>query len=382
MDGGEKTLATLGWPNTVDEATSMKRYPLTYHQCLTCRHIWNTQFNYEHIPYELNPNRMFNAGKTWSQYLSRMQKRLIKVLPKNPTVIDVGSGDGHFIRQISKMLEHKGRFIGFDPNSSERNSLGLEFFAEYFDPVKDIIKYQPDLVIMRHVLEHLETPATFVEQLCLGASKVKKKVYYFAETPCVDQALKANRVVDFFYEHPSQFTKMSFKRLMELGGSVREINLGYRREVVSGLVELGLSKEQKQSHIKANAFLKSCSAKIKLIHNTCKKFKEDGHTIAVWGGTGKAATFIQHYGLLKSLCPIVVDSDVDKVGFFVPGTGQKIEHSSYLADKYTDVILIPSQWRAADIVSEINTLEISYGRILIEHGGNLIDFFSAEHPYK
>ena len=91
---------------------------------------------------------------------------------------------------------------------------------------------------------------------------------------------------------------------------------------------------------------------------------------------------MQHYGLDESLCPVVVDSDFDKVGSFVPGTGQEIRHSSYLADRHSDVILIPSQWRAADIVCEINKLKISYGKILIEHNGQLIDFFATEHPYK
>ena len=217
----------------------------------------------------------------------------------------------------------------------------MEFFPEYFDPVEDIIKYQPDLVIMRHVLEHLEAPSTFVERLCLGASKVKKKVYFFAETPCVDQALKANRVVDFFYEHPSQFTRKSFERLMNLCGFVCEINVGYRGEVVSGLVELGLSEKQKRLHATANSYLHACYDKRNLVHSTCRDIKTVEETIAVWGGTGKAATFMQHYGLDESLCPVVVDSDFDKVGSFVPGTGQEIRHSSYLADRHSDVILIP-----------------------------------------
>ena len=186
------------------------------------------------------------------------------------------------LRKMSAMLGNKGRFIGFDPNSSEKNSVGLEFFPEYFDPVEGIIKYQPDLVIMRHVLEHLGTLG-FCERLCLGASKVKKKVYFFAETPCVDQALKANRVVDFFYEHPSQFTRKSFERLMNLCGFVCEINVGYRGEVVSGLVELGLSEKQKRLHATANSYLHACYDKRNLVHSTCRDIKTVEETIAVWG---------------------------------------------------------------------------------------------------
>ena len=46
------------------------------------------------------------------------------------------------------------------------------------------------------------------------------------------------------------------------------------------------------------------------------------------------------------------------------------------------MILIPSQWRALDIVSEIKERQIEYSKILIEFKGELVDFDIDEHPYK
>ena len=69
FDGGAKPLATLGWPSTYHAAVNMEKYPLEYIQCLRCSHIWNCQFNYEVIPYTENPNRMFNDGGLWQEYI-------------------------------------------------------------------------------------------------------------------------------------------------------------------------------------------------------------------------------------------------------------------------------------------------------------------------
>jgi len=45
------------------------------------------------------------------------------------------------------------------------------------------------------------------------------------------------------------------------------------------------------------------------------------------------------------------------------------------------VILIATQWRAADIVLEILRCGIPYETILLEHNGRLVDYFRHEHPY-
>ena len=95
FDGGAKPLATLGWPSTYHAAINMEKYSLDYRQCLRCSHIWNCRFDYEVIPYTDNPNRMFNDGGLWQEYIKKMLDRLSAILPPDPIVIDVGCGEGH-----------------------------------------------------------------------------------------------------------------------------------------------------------------------------------------------------------------------------------------------------------------------------------------------
>ncbi len=79
--------------------------------------------------------------------------------------------------------------------------------------------------------------------------------------------------------------------------------------------------------------------------------------------------------------PIVVDSDFAKVGTFVPGTGQEILSRDWLKDHPGAVIIIPPQWRALDIVLEMEREGISFKQVMIEHKGALIDYFVDTHPY-
>jgi hypothetical protein len=45
-------------------------------------------------------------------------------------------------------------------------------------------------------------------------------------------------------------------------------------------------------------------------------------------------------------------------------------------------IIIPPQWRAADIVAEMDSVGITARHIAIEHNGRLIDYFNDTHPYR
>jgi len=101
----------------------------------------------------------------------------------------------------------------------------------------------------------------------------------------------------------------------------------------------------------------------------------------VWGGTGKSAAFINRYSLDRERFPIVVDSDAAKVGTFVPGTGQEIRSRDWMIKHPDAVVIIPPQWRALDIVLEMEAAGIAFKRVLIEHEGALIDYFADAHPY-
>lgn len=381
-DGGEQTLATIGWPSNEDEARQMPRYPHDFVQCPKCTHIWNKSFHYKDIPYADNPNRMFNSGKIWGSHLSMTRDLILDKLPSNPTVIDVGCGEGHFVRNLRDSYDGHGRFVGFDPNTARGTGKDLEFHSRYFEPLADFKTFLPDVVIMRHVLEHLEKPAQLIDELCWGSIFLDKPCSIFVEVPCVDRVFSTFRLVDFFYEHVSHFTTKSFKYLMDRAGKIEVLQHGYDGEVIYALVKLSVAQKNRDSAGLSANFRVRAEVNREKVQCQLTKLHENGNKIAIWGGTGKAAAFIHQFKADKTRFPLVVDSDREKVGSYVPGTGQKIVFRDILKSTPVDVVIIPTQWRARDIVLEMERESIAPDTILIEHEGELIDFRSNEHPYK
>ncbi len=379
FDGGWQTLATLGWPKSAEDAQTMPRYPHDFMQCPACSHVWNRSFDYAAIPYQNNPNRMFNTGGIWQGHLAKTRDLVLQQLPKKPVVVEIGCGEGHFVRGLSKAVT--GSFIGFDPNASQETGRGVEFHARLFNPLDDMTIFAPDVIVIRHVLEHLTEPVVLLEQLAWAAVSLYKPCWLFAEVPCIDRVFETYRLADFFYEHVGHFTTQSFQTLMNKAGELVELAHGYGGEVVYALVKLNVSIEKQQRALASQTFSKRTDESRLTIHKQLDELAESGATCVIWGGTGKAAAFIHQFGADKKRFPLVVDSDRDKVGFFVPGTGQEILYRDVLKTMQVDVVIIPTQWRANDIVAEMEREGIKAQKVLIEHNGRLVDFENSRHPY-
>lgn len=373
FDGGEQTLATLGWPESADAAKAMPKHPQDFVQCPKCTHVWNRSFTYEAIPYRNNPNRMFNKGGIWKGHLAKTRDLVLKQLPEMPTVVDIGCGEGHFVRGLAEARVGVGRFVGFDPNATPETGRGVEFHAAYFEPLQHMVEFAPDAVAIRHVLEHLTHPAMLLEQLAWGAAALGKPCWLFAEVPCIDRVFETSRLADFFYEHASHFTTESFQTLMERAGEIVELAHGYDGEVVFALVKLGVpTTMQHRAEVAAEFALVAETSRVQ-IRQQLDVLAAQGKRVAIWGGTGKSAAFIHQFGADAKRFPLVVDSDPDKAGTFVPGTGQEIVFRDTLKTAPADVVIIPTQWRARDIVAEMAREGITAAQVLIEHCGQLID---------
>ncbi|MFT5706279.1 MAG: hypothetical protein ACI9ES_000551 [Oceanospirillaceae bacterium] len=377
--GEKQPLATLGWPENFEQAQSMPVLPLDFVSCIDCSHIFNESFCYDHVPYSDNPNRMYNQSNEWQNYISSAIAALVKILPTHPIIIEIGCGEGHFLRQLSTEFE-TGRFIGFDPNGAVEKGDVLEFHKEFFEPTKHMAQFKPDLIICRHVIEHLTQPLALFQPIMQLANSSDKAVKLFIEVPCIDNLYENQRISDFFYEHISNFNSLSFTNFINrLGGKLIYSGKGYGNEVIFACIG---SMEVKNKHVTtAIDFNDGVKEAKKDIRDHLFDLLKQNKKIAIWGGSGKSASFINYYQLDASNFPVVVDSDIEKASYFVPGMGQKIEFRDYLLTHPVDVIIIPPQWRARDIAHEIHAIGIRYECLLIEDKGKLINLESDINIY-
>lgn len=382
MDASAQPLATGGWPDSAQAARDMAKLPLDFVRCLDCGHVFNRAFDYAKIPYSAKPYRMFNSGVHWSAFMAGILERLASFLPQNPTVIEIGHGDGGFLADLAARVG-AGTWIGFDPNGALGRHGGVDYRHDMFNPMTDLETLKPDLIISRHVLEHLTNPLRFLQTVGLAAAHASQAPLFYLEVPCIDRAIETRRSVDFYFEHGSHFTTRSFGRMLERAGAeVIEIGHGYDREVVFGLGRLAGDPRQLATARAAEAFRARGAEALAHIPAQLAALFASGKRIAIWGGTGKSAAFMNRYGLDAQRFPIVVDSDAGKAGGFVPGTGQVIRARDWLRDNPVDVVIAPPQWRARDIIAEMETAGLPPVQLLIEHDGALIDFRADPHPYR
>lgn len=382
-DGGRQPLATLAWPASKEQAQNMERLPLSFVRCVECGHVFNPEFDYSKVPYSEKPNLMFNRGEGWREHLERVRNLILMRLPLNPTVVEIGCGEGHLLRALAEACP-QGRYIGFDPNASvDTGGKMIEARQQLFDPAVHLAECRPDLVISRHVIEHLVDPMGFLQALSFAVSWEGLETRLFIEVPCIDKVFSLGRTADFFYEHNSHFTTESLSRLLKrCSREVELVERGYDDEVVYGFVRIGVRAEQTAHAHEALAFRRRTASTRGQVSRQLGELASSGRRVAVWGGTGKAAAFINRYGVDAVRFPLVVDSDPDKVGTFVPGTGQAIIFRDELKKRPADVVLIATQWRARDIVSEMEREGISCDTVLLEHEGRLVDYFLDPHPYR
>jgi hypothetical protein len=194
--GRRQPLATLGWPRTASEAKSMPDLPLDFVRCTSCGHVFNSSFDYGQVPYSKMPNLMFNRGTLWSGFLRACCQEIVRRLPAKPTVVEIGYGDAGFLSALSAACP-AGRFIGFDPHGAAAEDTRLELRQELFDPCVHLGELRPDLIVSRHVLEHLTDPLGFIQHIALAAACLGFRPLMYLEVPCIDRALETGRTEDF-----------------------------------------------------------------------------------------------------------------------------------------------------------------------------------------
>ncbi len=362
----------------------MKRLPLDFVRCVDCGHVFNSSFDYREVPYSTKPNLMFNRGALWSRFLTSIRGEILRCLPPTPVVVEVGYGDGRCLSALAQ-ARPRGRYAGFDPNGTPpADARGrVEWRGELFEPARHVAELKPDLILSRHVLEHMTNPLGFIQGVTFGAAMAGLSPLLYLEVPCIDRVFDAARTEDFYYEHNSHFSTESFRRMLSRSGAaIDSLGHGYDGEVVYAFLHLKERLERLEHGRAAARFRARVEEARHRIASQLETLVASGRRVAVWGGTGKAAAFLNAFAGQSSRIPVVVDSDPEKAGTYVPGTGQLIHFRDWLKKHPADVVLIPTQWRARDILREMRRAGIRVPTVLIEHDGRLVDYRKDQHPYR
>lgn len=317
---------------TMESAISIPRGILNLYFCRDCGFIFNEQFDASNLRYGGDYENNQACSPYFNNYLDGLIQDILQPgHAGNRNIIEIGCGNGLFLKKLVGGSDAGARGIGFDLSYSGPDTDldgRLEFRRSYFSP--EGFDLPADIIICRHVIEHIHEPLEFMLRLKKALIKSPDARLFF-ETPCVEWILANTVIWDFFYEHCSYFSDTSIKSLFDSAGfevaqlkrvfngqymwvEVVNLNSGRRRPERKGAGNIpGLSGIFGESEKRIIERLKS---DIGMLRNS--------GSVAVWGAGAKGATLVNIVDPRRELISCVIDINPKKNGHYIPGSGHKI----------------------------------------------------------
>ena len=131
-------------------------------------------------------------------------------------VLDLGCNDLHLLSRLEKRADVR---IGVDPvwrgRESERGDPSIIVFGNAIEDMSALPE-KPDLVLCRHVLEHIAEPRAVLDRLMEAAAPNALFVFEF---PGLDGMIESFRFDQVFHQHLQYFSFASFLRLLHAVGA-------------------------------------------------------------------------------------------------------------------------------------------------------------------
>lgn len=331
-----------------EEAKNCSRGELRMTFCKDCGFVYNAGFDPKLMQYSSSYNNTQEASGHFVAHLEQMKQRLFEAGVSQATIVEAGCGKGYFLKSLIADAASGNCGIGFDPTYEGEETMydgRLRFVKKYFD--HSCIDLNPDIVVCRHVIEHVPAPREFLAEIKLALKKAPDCRLFF-ETPCINWILATKTIWDFFYEHCSIFSAASLKYLFEKTGfSVSQVVSVFSDQylwleaancgTVAPAADSGTTARLLQE------FIVSEQQQVRQWRELLQAGASSG-TVVVWGAGAKGVTFVNLLDPKRELISCLIDVNSGKQGRFTPGTAHAVvpvEHLQTLPNP-TIVVMNPN----------------------------------------
>ena len=311
-------------------AIDITRGDLNLTVCEECGFIFNQTFDLSKLSYGDNYDNTQDCSPFFNNYTSNLASYLVfdKNI-QNCRIVEVGCGKGSFLRKLVEVKEWGNSGYGFDPSyvGPESQFEGrLNFVKRYYD--SDCANIAADVVICRHVIEHVPEPLALLRTIKQALIHSQKARVFF-ETPSVEWILRNQVIWDFFYEHCSYFTTQSLTTVFEAAGfQVKSVQHVFEDQYL--WLEATISSEKPLVTKKCGSIPLLANQFAASENDLAKKWKikiREFHTkgkVALWGAGAKGVTFVNLIDPERKWIDCVIDLNISKHGKYIPGTGHPI----------------------------------------------------------
>jgi len=352
--------------------------------CLSCGFVFNRSFDANLLSYGEDYDNSQNFSPAFVSHLNGLVHRLVHENGvSNCTIVEVGCGKGDFLQRLTAPEEFENHGFGFDPayvGPEQLNNGRTEFCRTFYD--EDSSRIPADVVISRHVIEHVPEPRILLRSIRAALSSSPNARVFF-ETPCVEWILRNQVAWDFFYEHCSLFTQSSLARLFEESGfhvkTVDHVFGGQYLWLEAGLtasVPASLSFSRRTNFAQLSAQILSMGTQYGSSEarrnarwtQRVSRLAKQG-PIALWGAGAKGVTFANLIDRENTLFSCVVDTNPGKQGRFLAGTGHAIISPEALVRHNVHSVVVLNPNYLEEIRKTLSNLSVSVEVIdLMEEG--------------
>lgn len=307
----------------------------------------NEAFDPKLIDYTENYENSQINSERFSNHMKSVLKILKKKFPRNSNIIEVGCGKGDFLQMVQN--DNHFKIKGYDASYDGNN----ESIEKRYLNNKDRIK--TDLVILRHVLEHVPNPYNFLNLL----KKIFGEVMVYIEVPSYDWILEKKTFFDITYEHVNYFSQKSLKTLFTDKSLQHRLLFDDQYQFVMANLKT-LNRKFENDYNSKNwkpIYFDELFPNLKNDIENLEKISKNKN-IFLWGAATKGCLFLVHCMNHKSLIKKIkfaIDQNPKKIGKYLPVSGVQIKTKQdfFKTAKEGDLLIISNPAYQEEICSDL-----------------------------
>lgn len=265
---------------------------------------------------------------------------------RNMKVMEIGCFDGAFLS-----LFEDCELLGCEPNPIGKlaQQRGVDVRPRYFTR-SEFPPQSIDLIVMRHLIEHLPDPASVLNGC---ATIMAKDGLLLIETPHIEHTLDNLVIGNFYHQHLHYFSRFSLEIILKRAGLaiVAHARKDFRQFVLARVGKRPNTMSAPLGYAdRLRADLRRYHAHVLDLRNSLNAWlNETNARIAIYGASSTATGIIHLGSIPTERLAYLVDGDPRKIGFFAPGTTARVYAPDHLREDPVDAVIVASDFYAQEI---------------------------------